>query len=219
VGTALAGASFVAHAIDPPAGGHADVGQGARRQPGQRPFRHACAAGSRLKDDPLTVQAGFRYKLYWATGTVTGYKTWTDTVSGRDTYSDQHGNTRTQYWSHTYVRESFTLMRPRSEHKVFVTNSSVEIPNGHLATGVWASRKGASSGEYVLFFDRTAGEVRRMIYGLGPMLRVKLRVLRERGRPAHSRSHRKKEPGDSGLVSQGSDQAKTSTIKAASARR
>lgn len=136
-----------------------------------RPFRAR-------KDDPLKVVAGFRrYDLHWHTGRVTEYRTWTETHRGSRTETDQYGNVRTYLWSHTYVHESFSLVGPSGTHHVHVTDLEINIPEGHLATAVWAMRRRHKGGHYLLFFDRTAPRTKPITYEIGRMLKVRLWIL------------------------------------------
>jgi hypothetical protein len=129
------------------------------------------------KDDPLKVAAGFGlYTLQWHTGRVTDYKKWRETHTRSGTETDQYGNTRRYYWSHTYVHESFSLVGP-STHHVHVTDLEINIPEGHLATAVWATRRSRKGGDYVLFFDRTEPRTKPITYAIGKMLKVKLWIL------------------------------------------
>lgn len=130
------------------------------------------------KDDPLQVAAGFRrYSLHWHTGRVTDYQKWTETHSGSQKETDQYGNVRWHVWSHTYVHESFSLVGPSGTHPVHVTDLEINIPEGHLATAVWATRRRHKGGHYVLFFDRTAPRTKPITYEIGRMLKVRLWIL------------------------------------------
>jgi hypothetical protein len=130
------------------------------------------------KDDPLKIVAGFRlYNLSWRTGHVTNYTKWTETSSGSSTETDQYGNRRTHYWYHTYEHEAFSLVGPAGTHNVHVVDAAVHIPEGHLATAVWATRRRHTGGDYVLFFDRTAPRTKPLDYWIGKMLKVRLWVL------------------------------------------
>jgi hypothetical protein len=112
--------------------------------------------------DPLKLRAGFRsYRLQWATGRVTDYYRRGDRegltspsvlrdITGKETRLDGPV-------AREHVREMFSLIGADGQrHVVHLVDASVAIPEGHVATVVWAARKGASSGTYVLLFDRTA---------------------------------------------------------------
>jgi hypothetical protein len=114
--------------------------------------------GSR-RGNPLLVAAGFRlYRLHWATGTVTDYQSWTETVKRTTTEDDPYGNTRTTFFQRTYFHETFTLTSSRSQHHVHVSDAKIYPTIGHVFTAVWAIRRWRKAGHYVLFFDRTSAK-------------------------------------------------------------
>jgi hypothetical protein len=107
--------------------------------------------------NPLLIDAGFRlYRVQWATGTVTDYSSWTETVKTKTTETDPYGNTRTTMFQRTYLHESFTLASSRGDHHVHIIDGKVYPIVGHVLTAVWAVRHFRKGGHYVLFFDRTA---------------------------------------------------------------
>ena len=112
--------------------------------------------------DPLKLRTGFRsYRLQWATGRVTDYYQRSDReglarpsvlrdITGKETRLDGPE-------AREHIREMFSLVGDDGQrHLVHLVDSGVAISEGHVATAVWAAPKGASSGTYVLFFDRTA---------------------------------------------------------------
>ena len=114
--------------------------------------------------DPLKLRAGFRsYRLQWATGRVTDYYRRTEPeglpdpgilrdITGRETRLNAPA-------AREHVREMFSLIGADGQrHVVHLVDASVGVPEGHVATAVWAASKGASGGTYVLFFDRTASQ-------------------------------------------------------------
>jgi hypothetical protein len=135
--------------------------------------------GSRRRN-ALKVGAGFRlYYLQWATGRVTDFKTWKETVHTKVSEVDQYGNHRNvRFYAHTYVHESFTLVGARGRHEVHVVDAAVQIPDGQLATAVWATRRfRKQGGDYVLFFDRTSGITKPVEYGIGKTLAVRMWIM------------------------------------------
>ena len=136
--------------------------------------------GSR-QSNPLKIGAGFKvYTVGGAAGSLTNYKTWTVTVT---TTSDPDHVVRNKHssgwlWYHisTYVHESFDLVGSRSTHSVHVVNENLKIPEGHFVTAVWTQDRGGR-GTYILFFDRTTGTTRELLYGIGEMLTVRLWIL------------------------------------------
>ena len=114
--------------------------------------------------DPLKLRAGFRsYRLQWVTGRVTDYHRHTELeglpdpgplldITGSQTRVDTPA-------PREHVHEMFLLIGADGQrHVVHLVDARVGIPEGHIATAVWAASKGASSGTYVLFFDRTASQ-------------------------------------------------------------
>jgi hypothetical protein len=128
--------------------------------------------------NPWKVRAGFAsYRLAFATGIVTGYSIREETWRTTEERTDQFGNVSRSFIDRKYVYESFTLKGARGDHHVTVMNGDVNIPDGHLATAVWATQGRSTGGSYLLFFDRTAAKTRPIRYGIGKMLRVRLWVL------------------------------------------
>lgn len=134
--------------------------------------------GSRLFN-PLKIGAGFRlYTADWASGHVTDYKSWTETVTTKTVDVDQYGNHHNPRWhSHTYFHESFSLVGTKGAHDVHVVDVNVGIPDGHYVTAVWTKRRFRKTGNYVLFFDRTGGVTKPSQYGINQMLAPRLWVL------------------------------------------
>jgi hypothetical protein len=102
--------------------------------------------------DPLKLRAGFRsYRLQWATGRVADYYRRTEPeglpdpgilrdITGRETRLDAPA-------AREHVREMFLLIGADGQrHVVHLVDASVGVPEGHVATAVWAASKGASSG-------------------------------------------------------------------------
>jgi hypothetical protein len=128
--------------------------------------------------DALKVRAGFAsHRLKSATGIVTGYGKREETWETETERTDPFGSVSRTFTRRTYTYESFTLKGPKGEHHVQIMDANLDIPNGHLATAVWATRSRKDGGSYVLFFDRTAAQTRPVAYGIGKMLRVRLWVL------------------------------------------
>jgi hypothetical protein len=129
--------------------------------------------------NPLKIGAGFRlYTAHWASGHVTDYKRWTETVTTKTSDVDQYGNhSNVRFSSHTYVHESFTLVGANGSHPVHVVDAKIEIPEGHFTTAVWTKRRMRESGNYVLFFDRTSNVTKPSRYGIGDMLAPRLWIL------------------------------------------
>ena len=134
--------------------------------------------GSR-RSNPLKIQAGLKvYSLGGASGTLTNYKTWTVTVTTSefsvDRFGNQYGTGR--WWRHTYVHESFDLVGSRGTHSVHVVDENLKIPEGHFVTAVWTQDRG-DRGTYILFFDRTTGTLKPLLYGISKKLTVRLWIL------------------------------------------
>jgi hypothetical protein len=130
--------------------------------------------------DPLKFRAGFqRFRLGWTTGHVTGYETWTSTEVVQDPVTlknmdgtEVRGSSGGRV-TRTHVHEQFTLATAGGEpHHVHVVNADIKIPNGHLATAVWAQIRGGQRGAHVLFFDRSDSRTRPVRPTLGPLFRV-----------------------------------------------
>lgn len=129
--------------------------------------------------NPLKIGAGFRlYTAHWASGHVTEYKRWTETVTTKTSDVDQYGrHSNVRFSSHNYVHESFTLVGTNGSHSVHVVDANIEIPEGHFTTAVWTQRRMRKSGNYVLFFDRTSNVTKPSRYGIGEMLGPRLWIL------------------------------------------
>jgi hypothetical protein len=129
--------------------------------------------------DPLKLRAGFgSYRLDWATGRVTGYETWTDVeiTEHKEVTTTRFGvvlDERTiGFTRREYVNERFSLVgNGGTTHGVHVVNAKIKIPEGNVATAVWASRKNGG-GDYILFFDRTASATRPMSGTLAHLFKV-----------------------------------------------
>jgi hypothetical protein len=69
------------------------------------------------------------------------------------------------------VHETFSLVRDDGQrHVVHLVNSGIEIPEGHVATAVWAARK--SGATHLFFFDRTLSKTWPVTKALAAMLGV-----------------------------------------------
>jgi hypothetical protein len=129
------------------------------------------------RSDPLTLRAGFgRYRLQWVTGRVEDFfrRTETEGLPNPGPLRDMTGTeTRGGPSPREHVRLMFSLVLDNGQrHAVHLVDSGVAVPEGHLVTAVWAARKGASSGTYVAFFDRTASQTQLPTQDFADMFRV-----------------------------------------------
>src|SRR5262249_36278671 len=91
---------------------------------------------------------------------------------------DRFGNECNSGWwsTRTYVHESFDLVGSRGTHSVHVVNENLNLPEGHFVTVVWTQDR-VDGGTYILFFDRTTGATKPLLYGITEKLTVRLWIL------------------------------------------
>jgi len=128
--------------------------------------------------DPLKLRTGlFSYRLQWATGRVASYFSRDDRggVPTTTTFDDLAGTVThsTGPTQRANVYEMFVLVGDDGRrHVVALVNSGIAIPEGRVATAVWAARKAGAAGDFVLMFDRTAAVTWPVYKELGGKLGV-----------------------------------------------
>lgn len=120
-----------------------------------------------LPSDPMTLQAGFRrYALRQATGMVENYAKWIDTTKTTTTTRYESGQTSTSVSFSSVTHEVFTLRGGGGAHTVHVLNADLDVANGSRVTAVWGLRGKETTGDYLIFFDRSTNRTLPIIRAL-----------------------------------------------------
>ena len=107
------------------------------------------------------------YHAWAATGMVAGHESWSEADFGPEAMSDVSDTGAVRIASRMVERQKFYLrQRNGRDIEVNLVDCGLLLRDGHVATAVWAARKGADHGFCVHVENHTTGAEMRLVHNI-----------------------------------------------------